>query len=182
MPCFSWTKFWKVSHFFFFVKTLFCFSVKLAFSFFFRNGLRQCRSPSCCHQSCHFECFDEIFAKRPASGSTPSPTATGSTGSTPTCHHTHRLVSFHGKLRFLHDFILFFVFQSPNYLRLQADLGTGVFEYVVKFVPPIDMRVERFRLLKQYENVIMTKVRKLDVYAIWKCMIFRQSKFLRAKL
>ena len=54
------------------------------------------------------------------------------------------------------------IFQSPNYRHLQADLGTGVFKYDVKFVP-FDMRVERFRLLKQYENIIFGKVRKLDL-------------------
>ena len=73
------------------------------------------------------------------------------------------------------------IFQSPNYRHLQADLGTEVFEYDVKFVPPIDMRVERFRLLKQCENVIGgVRVRSVLFFCSW--MNCKNIKFLLSDL
>lgn len=43
---------------------------------------------------------------------------------------------------------------TSNYLRLEAQPNTGVYEYEVRFDPMIDMRNERFRLMKQIEPVI----------------------------
>jgi len=45
---------------------------------------------------------------------------------------------------------------TSNYLRLEAQPNTGVYEYEVRFDPNIDMRNERFRLIKQLEPIIGT--------------------------
>lgn len=50
---------------------------------------------------------------------------------------------------------------TSNYLTIQANPNTGVYEYEVRFNPNVDMRTERFRLIKQIESTIGT-VRTFD--------------------
>lgn len=43
---------------------------------------------------------------------------------------------------------------TSNYLKLQTKANSGIYEYEVRFNPNVDMRNERFRLLRQLEPVI----------------------------
>ena len=45
---------------------------------------------------------------------------------------------------------------TANYLRLVTEPGSGVFEYEIKYQPAVDQRIERFRLIRQCEEVIGT--------------------------
>jgi len=45
---------------------------------------------------------------------------------------------------------------TANYLRLFSEPEAGVFEYEIKYQPAVDMRTERFRLIRQCESVIGT--------------------------
>ena len=45
---------------------------------------------------------------------------------------------------------------TANYLRLISEPGSGVFEYEIKYQPAVDQRIERFRLIRQCEEVIGT--------------------------
>ena len=52
---------------------------------------------------------------------------------------------------------------TSNYLKLEANPNSGVYEYEVRFDPNIDMRNERFRIIKQIEPIIgTTRVRLLN--------------------
>lgn len=53
---------------------------------------------------------------------------------------------------------------TSNYLRLEIPEDAGIYEYEVRFAPNVDMRNERFRLIKQAEPVIgATKVRLIRI-------------------
>ena len=43
---------------------------------------------------------------------------------------------------------------TSNYLRIEEKPNTGVYEYEVRFIPNVDMRNERFRLIRQIEPII----------------------------
>ena len=43
---------------------------------------------------------------------------------------------------------------TANYVRLEVEKGKGVFEYEVRFDPPVDSRNERFKCLNQHRDVI----------------------------
>ena len=43
---------------------------------------------------------------------------------------------------------------TSNYLRIEEKPNTGVYEYEVRFSPNVDMRNERFRLIRQIEPTI----------------------------
>ena len=45
---------------------------------------------------------------------------------------------------------------TSNYLRIEEKPNTGVYEYEVRFSPNVDMRNERFRLIRQIEPIIGT--------------------------
>ena len=45
---------------------------------------------------------------------------------------------------------------TSNYLRIEEKPNTGVYEYEVRFSPNVDMRNERFRLIRQIEPTIGT--------------------------
>ncbi|XP_012263472.2 piwi-like protein Ago3 [Athalia rosae] len=47
---------------------------------------------------------------------------------------------------------------QANYIRLKVDPGRGVFEYAVKYMPDLDSRPLRFRLLNQHANALGTKI------------------------
>jgi len=43
---------------------------------------------------------------------------------------------------------------TANYVRLEVEKGKGVFEYEVRFSPPVDSKNERFKCLNQHRNII----------------------------
>ena len=45
---------------------------------------------------------------------------------------------------------------TSNYLKIISHPNTGVYEYEVRFTPNVDMRNERFRLIRQAEELIGT--------------------------
>jgi len=56
-------------------------------------------------------------------------------------------VQFHGKSGKMLNI-------TSNYLRLKSKNDTGIYEYEVRFTPNVDMRNERFRLIRQAEPII----------------------------
>ena len=45
---------------------------------------------------------------------------------------------------------------TSNYLKIVATPDTGVYEYDVRFIPNVDSRQDRFRLIRQIESTIGT--------------------------
>lgn len=62
------------------------------------------------------------------------------------------------------DTIYYFIYIFPmyripiiaNYIRMNIDPGKGIFEYEVRFDPPVDSKAMRFRLLNQHQEVMGT--------------------------
>ena len=63
---------------------------------------------------------------------------------------------------------------TSNYLRIEEKPNTGVYEYEVRFSPNVDMRNERFRLIRQIEPIIGTVRVSMIARVIYKRVMTRK--------